>query len=130
MLVRSLPQIEPSPQFRARLDARLRSVGAMRSPSALTATPLGAWHASVGAYFAMAAGVAFVAYLATSFSRPAPLEMRHPPVVATLPEHEPSPVATPALVAAVPTGMSVWPAIMVATQAPLHFVAAEMANER
>jgi hypothetical protein len=46
------------------------------------------------------------------------------------PEPEPSFIATSALVATVPTGMSVWPAIMAASQAPIHFVAAEMANER
>jgi hypothetical protein len=52
------------------------------------------------------------------------------PVVASIPELETSPVASSALVATVATGMSVWPAIMVASQAPIHFVAAEMATER
>jgi hypothetical protein len=62
----------------------------------------------------------------------APVEVRFAPVVATAPEPEPEPslVATSAFVATVPTGMSVWPAIMVASQAPIHFVAAEMENER
>jgi hypothetical protein len=33
------------------------------------------------------------------------------------------------MAATVPTGMSVWPALMVASQS-VHFVAAELANER
>jgi hypothetical protein len=86
---------------------------------------------SFGAFFALAAGVAFVAYLASDILREgAPSEIHLAPVVATLPELEASAVATPALVATVPTGMSVWPAIMAASQAPVHFVAAEMATER
>jgi hypothetical protein len=124
MLFRSLPSIEPSPDFRARLAARLRAT----TPHVVVARPM---RASFGAFFALAAGVAFVAYLAADIVRQAaPSEIRMAPVVATLPELEPSAVATPALVATVPTGMSVWPAIMVASQAPIHFVAAEMTTER
>jgi hypothetical protein len=124
MLIRSLPTIEPSPDFRARLEARLRS------PSFLVVAPR-PLRASYASWVALAAGIGFVAYVATGLLRQAtPAEIRLPPVVASIPEVEPSPVATPALVATVPTGMSVWPAIVVASQAPFHFVAAEMATER
>lgn len=124
MLFRSLPSIEPSPDFQARLAARLRA----STPSIGVARPM---RASFGAFFALAAGVAFVAYLASDILREAvPREIHLAPVIATLPELEASAVATPALVATVPTGMSVWPAIMAASQAPIHFVAAEMATER
>ena len=124
MLVRSLPSIEPSPDFRARLEARLRSVEPPLAPRRSIA-------GSYAAFAALAAGVAFVAYLATDMVRQsAPREIQLSPVVASIPELEPSSVATSALVATVPTGMSVWPAIMVASQAPIHFVAAEMATER
>ena len=124
MLVKSLPTIEPSPEFRARLDARLVGLApAMPAPRSMAA--------SYAAFLALAAGVAFVAILAADVMRRSePRELRLPPVVASIPEYDPSPVATPALVATVPTGMSVWPAIVVATQAPIHFVAAEMATER
>lgn len=122
MLVRSLPSIEPSPDFRARLEARLRDAAPAVVPRPLSA--------SYTAFFALAAGVAFVALLAANAMRQSgPTEIRMAPVVASIPEFEPSPVATPALVATVPTGMSVWPAIVVASQAPMHFVAAEMATE-
>jgi hypothetical protein len=123
MLVKSLPTIEPSPDFQARLEARLRTVTVPVATSP-------ALRGSYAAFVALAAGVAFVAFLAASAMRGAPTEIRMAPVVASIPEYEPSPVATPAFVATVPTGMSVWPAIMVASQAPIHFVAAEMATER
>jgi hypothetical protein len=126
MLVRSLPRIEPSADFRARLDARLRAV-AIESTVA-TPRPI---RFSVRAFASIAAGVAFVTYLATDIVRRAqPVEVMMAPVVATLPQPEPMEVATPAMVAAVPTGMSVWPAIMLASQAQIQFVAAELASER
>lgn len=123
MLVKSLPTIEPSPDFQARLEARLRAVTPVTTRRAA--------RISYVPFFALAAGIAFVAYLAADVMRTAaPAEIRLAPVVASIPEYEPSPVATPALVATVPTGMSVWPAIMAASQTPIHLVAAEMATER
>jgi anti-sigma factor RsiW len=127
MLMRNLPRIEPSPDFQARLNARLRAATAAATDSR---RPL---RFSVGAFAAIAASIAFVTVAASLSVRHAqPREIRLDPVVASLPELEsaPSPVATPALVATVPTGMPVWPGIMVATQAPMHFVAAELASER
>jgi anti-sigma factor RsiW len=124
MLVRSLPTIEPSPDFRARLEARLRATQqepAVRRPMQLT----------FGTFVAVAATVAFAAFLATAVRDDRAPEIQMPPVVASVPADDaPSHFASSALVAAVPTGMSVWPAIMAATQAPIHFVAAEMAAER
>jgi hypothetical protein len=127
MLVRNLPTIEPSPDFQARLEARLRAV----SLEPIVTTRV--WRPSYRSFAALAAGIMFVTYLAADMLRNAgPVEVRFAPVVAMAPEPEPEPslVATSAFVATVPTGMSVWPAIMVASQAPIHFVAAEMANER
>lgn len=124
MLFRSLPSIEPSPDFRARLAARL----AATPPHVVPARPM---RPSFVTFFALAASVGFIAFLAANVLRQAgESEIQMAPVVATLPELEPTAVATPALVATVPTGMSVWPAIMVASQAPIHFVAAEMTTER
>jgi hypothetical protein len=126
LLVRNLPRIEPSPGFHARLNTRLRAASAAGASSRRS-------RFSIGAFAAIAASVAFVTVAASLSVRHArPTEIRLDPVVATLPELEsaPSPVATPALVATVPTGMPVWPGIMVATQAPMHFVAAELASER
>ena len=50
-----------------------------------------------------------------------PSAIRLAPVVASLPEPEPSTLATPAMVASMPAGMPVWPAVFVAQQAPWHF---------
>lgn len=128
MLMKSLPTIEPSPDFRARLEARLRAATIDALIASTVPRPL---RPSYRAFAALAAGVVFVAYIATEIWRSGtPSAIRLAPVVAYAPEPDPSPVSTAALVATVPTGMSVWPAIMVASQAPIHFVAAEMANER
>lgn len=124
MLVKSLPTIELSPGFRARLEARLfASSHEMTAPRRM--------RFSLGAFAAVAAGVTFVAYLATDLLRnAAPAEIRLAPVVASVPDWDLSPLATSGLVATVPTGMSVWPAIMLASQAPIHYVATETSTER
>jgi anti-sigma factor RsiW len=121
LLVKSLPTIEPSPDFRTRLEARLRLV----QPE-VTAPR---FRPSLSAFAAVAAGLVIAAALAGNALRSDNV-IRMAPVVASLPESEPSQVMTPALVAMVPTGMSVWPAIMAASQASVQFVAAELAPER
>ena len=78
----------------------------------------------------MAAGIAFMGYVAVDTMTATPTPIRMAPVVATLPDLEESQMATQAFVAVVPTGMSIWPAIMMASQAPMHFVATELASER
>ena len=124
MLVKSLPSIEPSADFQARLEARLRAAR-LDTPRARTL------RISYVAFSALAAAVAFIAFAALSVVRRAePTIVRLDPVVASVPEIESSPLAATALVAAVPTGMSVWPAIMVANEAPIQFVATELATER
>lgn len=124
MLVKSLPAVELSPDFHARLETRLRA-------ARLQGTTPAPMRLSYVTFAALAAAVAFVAFLGVSVSRrAAPTTIRMAPVVATLPEIESSPLTASALAAAVPTGMSVWPAIMVASEAPIQFVAAELASER
>ena len=126
LLVKSLPTIQPSADFRARLDARLRSVQPEMSAPRFRPT---LFRLPLSAFAAVAAGLVIVAALAATVLRGDDV-VRLAPVVATLPETEPSQGMTPALVATVPTGMSVWPAIMAASQASVHFVAAELAPER
>ena len=123
ILVRSLPTIEPSPDFQARLNARIRAlppVGPVASRPPFRS--VAAIAASLVLFATLAAGL---------ISRGDAPAIRMTPVVATLPETEGahSQVATPALAATVATGMSVFPALMVASQS-VHFVAAELANER
>jgi hypothetical protein len=123
ILVKSLPDIQPSPDFQARLEARLHA-----SPIFVESVTR-RWSSSLK-YAAMAAGIAFMGYLAVDTMGAPPSPIRMAPVVATLPELEESQMATHAFVATVPTGMSIWPAIMMASQAPMHFVATELASER
>jgi hypothetical protein len=121
LLVRNLPDIQPSADFRARLEARLRAGAQPLDP---------ARRVSLGAFTAIAASLVLAVLAGIGMMRAsAPDELRLAPVVATAPQADPS-VISSALVAAVPTGMSVWPAIVAATHAPVHFVAAEMADER
>jgi hypothetical protein len=123
LLVRNLPTVDVSPGFQARLNARLRGV---TPPSVAATRPV----ASLRSFAALAAGIVFVAYLAAEVvarGDSEPIELA--PVVATLPDVGNSQLATPALAATAQTGMSVWPALMVASQS-VHFVAAELATER
>lgn len=124
MLVKSLPAIEPSPDFQARLEARLRS-------TRLDAPRPRSLRIAYARFAAVAAAVLLFAYLGLGVSRRAETAtVRLAPVVASVPEIESTPMAATALVAAVPTGMSVWPAIMVASETPIQYVAAELAGER
>jgi hypothetical protein len=121
LLARNLPDIQPSPDFLPRLEARLRA-GAQ--PVELRR------RYSTTAIAAVAATVVFAALATLELVRGAqPAAIQLPPVVATTPDADPS-IISSALVATLPTGMSVWPAIVAATYAPVHFVAAEMADER
>jgi hypothetical protein len=125
LVAHNLPTIHPSAGFSQRLEVRLTHERALKAAGML---PNGArsdrWRPfPVGAYTAIAAGVFAAAGLATVVSsagrEPQPIRMA--PVVASRPEAEPSTLATPALVAAMPAGMGVWPAVFVAQQAPWHF---------
>ena len=120
LLARNLPDIHPSPDFMPRLQARLRAKEQPAEPRR--------W--SPAAIAALAATLVFAAALAINARvGREPEVIRMPPVMAMAPEADPS-VISSALVAALPTGMSVWPAIVAATHAPVHFVSTELADER
>jgi hypothetical protein len=131
LLVRNQPDIQPSPEFRARLAARLREIGPFDlegSADAMLRRPPMFWrpHGMAG-LFSAAAGVVAAGLLAFAFvgtDRSAePLTM--PPVVASIPETDPASLADPMLLASVPSGMVVWPAVLMAEQAPMHFAGSE-----
>jgi hypothetical protein len=125
LLAHNLPSIQPSRSFAERLQARLLEerrlldIGrAAHDPAAETPSrPF-----STGTYAAIAAGMLAVAGLAatTMIAGRGTATIRLAPVVASLPEPEPSTLATPAMVASMPAGMAVWPAVLVAQQAPWH----------
>ena len=127
IVLRSLPRVEPSPDFTERLNARLRALGPIdRRPPALAHAP------GLGSFVAVAASIIAAGYLAASalsLSRPA-TDIVLPPVVASRPATPPSPVASAAIVASVPTVVPVWPAVFLAQQAPIHLVSAEFQGFR
>lgn len=126
LLARNLPTIKLSQGFGERLQLRLTHERTLLSTSRNSRDSLtaGGWRPmSIGAYAALAAGILAVAGMATTMNVLGQEQrtIRLAPVVASLPEPEPSTLATPAMVASMPAGMPVWPAVFVAQQAPWHF---------
>jgi predicted anti-sigma-YlaC factor YlaD len=124
LMVRNLPTIEPSAGFRGQLNARLR---AEARDAAHTEGAMGPTLARYAAIAAMLSGVSLALGRAVRHNLSA--DYRMAPVVASAPPREASPFGTTALVATVPTGMSIWPAILMASQAPAHFVTTELASQ-
>ena len=128
LLAHNLPSIQPSVAFTERLQMRLaheRALKARQRNTAGTMMGLMTRHRSpfsTGTYVALAAGIALAAGLTMSvtLASDADRTIRLAPVVASAPEPEPSPFATPAMVASMPAGMPIWPAVYVAQRAPWH----------
>ncbi len=138
LLFRNMPMIEPSPDFGRRLNARLR-----QTERSLAWSHAGARGPSWTTFAWAASGVLAAGYiLVATFGGPIRVaargtELALAPVVVTA--HVPqarvdsapvgplraSPMASPAIVASVSMGMPVWPAALLAAQAPMHFAATE-----
>jgi len=128
LLARNLPTIEPSAAFAERLQMRLAHERALHARTSKEGGSAFGFDGArrhgapffTGAYVALAAGVAMAAGLmvAVTLTRDNDEAIRLAPVVASIPEPEPSPLAMPAMVASMPAGLSVWPAVFVAQQAP------------
>jgi hypothetical protein len=124
LVAHNLPSIQPSAGFSQRLEVRLMHERALKTAGFVPdGTPVNGWPFSMRAYAAVAAGMLAAAGLATAVNAAGrePRAIRMAPVVASRLEAEPSTLATPTLVAAMPAGMGVWPAVFVAQQAPWHF---------
>jgi hypothetical protein len=116
MLVRNIPQIELSTDFMLRLNERIATLNPRRDeiddqvPYRLTS----------GAFAALAAGLTLFAYAAleavSRFSAPQALTM--PPVVATAPARPVPSLTNSAYMAGISMGMPVWPAVLMADEAP------------
>lgn len=124
LVVRNLPTIEPSADFTSRLNARLSRVKEADARAALYRGP------SIGSFLVVAAGVVGCGFLAATFinwSWTGPTrELRLEPVVAMRPAVPPPPSVTSDFMASASAGLPVWPAAMMAEQAPAHFVNAEL----
>jgi hypothetical protein len=128
LVVRNVPEIEPSPEFSQRLQARLE---ALKHEAPLA--DRGYFRSRPGAFVALASGVLAAGVLAIMVSqhpRETPRDLAMAPVVASLPTIESDPLssslAPSSMVATASTGIGVWPAVLAAEQAPLHFAEAEL----
>jgi hypothetical protein len=130
LVVRNVPRIEPSADFSERLHARIRALDLKASDR----SDIG-MHARVGlgTFAAVATGVmaaGLLTFAVVSHSDSLSRDVVLAPVIASLPadgfEDAPSPIPAPAMVASASTGIALWPTVMVAEQAPLHFAAAEL----
>jgi hypothetical protein len=136
MLVRSLPEIEPSPEFIRRLNARLARMSPADREDVFA--PRRHWR-SAGSIAALAAGIVAVAYMAVEtnnyFAAPASLVTPAVAVATVEPLSQDSvapadaspanSISDAALVASVPTGIPVWPAVLMVGQSPMHFASME-----
>ena len=138
MVLHSLPPIEPSPDFRTRLSARLREERVVMEREAIAArrTDTLIRAPRFGALSATAASLLFASTLAVGATvwngrADRAVDIVHAPVYATAPlVEEPMAdaplVAPPVLVAAASSGMPVWPAALLVDQTPMRLVTAEL----
>jgi hypothetical protein len=147
MLARNLAPIEPSADFQARLEARLRTelasgAGARRRDDAMGGLDgidgmdrRALIHRALDAASAtgtrtraaaLAAGLLLLAYAAGATLDMDPDALDEAPAVAALSAPETAvEFATPDLVTSASTGVSVWPAALLADQVPAQFMGAQ-----
>ena len=121
LIFRNLPHVEPSADFTERLNSKLQQCRRADTRAAAYRGP------GVGTFAAAAAGVLAAGFLTISvfdWSEPA-RDLALPPVVATRPEPPPPPIVDQTVVTSASAGMPVWPAALIAEQAPVHFLSAE-----
>lgn len=142
MVLHSLPPIEPSRDFRAKLSARLReeriamereAIVARRTDSLIRAPRYGPFAAATASVL-LAGTLAVGASVWNAGDRSVDVVL--PPVVAVAPLPESAPVGEVAtaspdvapdfLVAAASSGMPVWPAAFLVDQAPVQLLTAEL----
>jgi hypothetical protein len=132
LLVYNLRPIEASPEFIVRLNARIAELGPVSRDDVVRSRSSFRSAVSVAA---LAAGMVAVAYLAVEtnnyFAQPGLTAVAPSRAVATIEpfELDPSPITNAALVASVPTGIPMWPAVLMAGQAPMRFASLEFGDE-
>ncbi|MEP6690625.1 MAG: zf-HC2 domain-containing protein [Gemmatimonadaceae bacterium] len=117
MVLRNLPSIEPSVDFTARLNAKLRMAKLADERALLYRGP------GLGAFVASAAGVVAVGFLAAGlFNAPVEPDMQLPPVIAMRPALPQPALASHAFVLSAASGIPMLPAAVFAEQAPMRFM--------
>ena len=123
LVFRNLPPIKPSPGFGDRLNARLRELERRRHHELALQGP------GLGSFLVIATGMLVAGVMAASFWSGV-RQGRIPtlsPVVATRPAMTvPAPVVSSGFLASASVGLPVWPAAVIAEQAPTQFLNVEM----
>mgnify|MGYP007004376951 CR=1 FL=1 len=131
MVARSMPTLEPSEHFQARLRARLAECrderrggrSALAARAALLSAPQSAVSRNSRVVMAVAASAMLGAFVWQGWSMASAPELSMQPVIASQPAMPtPASYITPELMQAMATGNPVWPAAMIIDDAPTHFV--------
>ncbi len=127
MVFRSLPLIHPSEGFGAKLESRLKEVRLADLEAAQ------AGRSRIFAATLAITSVLMLGYIGMSLRRvDSPRDIIFPPVVAIAPTSEliAATMTSPApeMVAALPSGLPIWTAALLADQSPVHFASLEMAS--
>lgn len=122
LVLRNLPEIEPSADFAERLEARLQT-GATDVPERFRLRASGA-----GAFAAAALGVIAAGYLAvaTFGSGAVNQEPTLAPVIASQPEFPRSQLFDHVVLMPASAGLPMWPSALMVEQAPVQLMTAEM----
>ena len=138
LLVRNLPSIEPSPDFMIRLNARLTEIGPVaddtRRESLAVLFRAGDGHVRGRCRGNRRRRGAVDARRRTTSLRRRSRAPRSPPrsircrdlTFANIASPEVTPLANAAYVAAVPTGIPIWPAVLMAGETPVRFANMEL----
>ncbi len=121
MVFRNLPSIEPSANFEARLQEKIR-----QSVDAQAVNTQSFRLAGVAAALFGAAMLGYIAVVLPNSEAPQDIVMA--PVVASVPDFDIPAVSAggPAIVASVSAGLPIWTAALYAEQAPQHFAQPEL----
>ena len=127
MLFRSLPSIEPSPDFSRKLEMKLRDAK-LADAAAMKAGRTRRLGAAV-----TLSSVLMLAYIGVSLRQvDTPQDIILPPVVALATNGDAQTASSPAeeMIAAVPVGLPLWTAALFAEQTPVHFASIELTSAR
>ena len=123
LIVRNLPQIEPSPDFYLRLTERLNA-----APSPVAVQRTSSTAAMLIATAALAAAIYFAVAGTTARQTPVAPAAAASRVVAASQPVQVAPAVEPTLSAAVPAGVPVWPAMFMAADLPAHLTTVDLAE--
>lgn len=130
LLVHNLRPIEASPEFMTRLNARIAQLEPVDRDDYVR--PRSSSFGSAASFAMLAAGLVAVAYLAIEtnnyFGQPGDINVVSASTIAAANapmDLGPATISNAALVASVPTGIPVWPAVLMAGQSPMRFASLE-----